>query len=243
MLEDSNLAAEAARIDAELRVAARPDSRFHLDTSRFIPGFAGSDRAAERLFGLTSFMHADLLFCTLEDGLREVRAGALSRGKYLIVPTYGLARGLYLLSAEIPATQHDFAATLDGMEVFGVPLADNFRADRAVPLFICGSSAITATGRRFGMGAPYIDVEWWMGRALGLVDDLTQVAAIVHDCQISPVSMTPDNTLAADFIVTPRGMIHITGQSKPTAPPSLDFAPELARLPWVTSAIPVQAKP
>lgn len=229
---------EADRIAQDIGRIATPDSRFDLDITRFIPGFPGSAEAAQRLADLQSYHDAGTVFCTLEASLWEVRQTCLASGKDIIVPTYGLARGVFRLRArDIAPEQRAFATCLDGLELFGEPVTSEDRFDEPEPLFLCGASAVTRQGVRFGMGAGYIDVEWWIARSLGLVDHGTEVAVIVHDCQCSPLvfAVAPDQ-LACDHILTPASSSATNNGSKPIRRPALDFDPSLTSRPLVRKA-------
>jgi hypothetical protein len=164
------------------------------------------------------------------------------------MPTYWLCRGLLRLSAaSIPPSQRRFASSLDGSELFGRPVRPTDRFPRPSPAFVCGASAVTRSGLRFGMGAGlrfgmgagYVDVEWWIGRRLGLVDDATTVVAVVGACQVSPAAFVPGpDALLCTHLATPDGLFATGAVGKPAAPPRLDFDPALEANPLVADALP-----
>ena len=57
---------------------------------------------------------------------------------------------------------------------------------------------------RFGKGHGFFDLEWGMFTDMGIVDDETPVAAVVHDCQVVEDKLHPSETdILVDYIVTP----------------------------------------
>jgi len=166
-----------------------------------------------------------------------VRQGLLARGFDVVMPTYGLHRGLVLLSASIASAQHRFATCLDGAEMMGTRLSPDHRFAHPAPLFFCGASAVTAAGIRFGMGAGYIDVEWWICRALGLANEGTEVVAVVDRCQVSDARFAPEvDELPCTYIATQDGLLATGATARPSRPPKLDFDPSLAANPQVLAA-------
>src|SRR5689334_21330657 len=104
----------------QLHAVAQPDSRFHWDFNRFIPDFDGSATCVERLCNTSIYHFADRVLVTPDNSLTSLHARCLADGKTVIVPTYSLARGFLALSKEtVPSGQEAFAATLDGLDVFG----------------------------------------------------------------------------------------------------------------------------
>src|SRR3989442_10883203 len=101
----------------KLRAVALPDSRFDYDFDNFIPDFAMSPRALERLLNLKLYTGLKLIFTTPDNSLEGFRARALRDGIRQVISTYGIRRGMILLepTGEVKH-QEAFAATLDGME-------------------------------------------------------------------------------------------------------------------------------
>lgn len=228
--EDIVIQAEARRIRDRLSAVARPDSRFDRDFSSFIPDFEGSVQASIHVTGLESFAATETVFCTLETGLWHARQACLRAGKQLVVPTFGLRRGLVLLSPEaIPEAEFALATCLDGMEYLGRPIELGTCFARPAELFLCGASAICRNGTRFGIGTGYIDCEWWIGRTLGLVSEKAETVAIVHSCQISEANFPAgSDLLGIDRISTPEALIATGSRHRPDRWPDLGFDPSLA---------------
>jgi 5-formyltetrahydrofolate cyclo-ligase len=65
-------------------------------------------------------------------------------------------------------------------------------------------------GVRFGKGHGFFDLEWGMFTDLGLADERTPVAALVHDVQVVEETLHPSPTdILVDYIVTPGACHHV----------------------------------
>ena len=194
-----------------LAVVARPDSRFDLDLSRFVPDFEGREGCDERLLALDAVTHARTIFVAPDNSLEAFRAQALAEGKRLLVPTYGTKRGFVLLEGgQIDATHVELAATLDGMERHGRILSlDDLRALGSVDLVLTGAVAVTTQGVHFGSGDGNLDLEWALLRHLGLVTAQTPLVVSVHDCQVLEAHVRPGpHDAVVDVIVTPTRVLN-----------------------------------
>ncbi len=185
---------------------AKPDSRFDLDLSRFIPDFDGRERCDARLFQLDVFAASDTIFVTPDNSLESFRCQALADGRRLVVPTYGMRRGFVLLDGRrIPPGSHELAAALDGMERLGDQLTlDQLRAVGAIGLVVTGAVAVTVQGLHFGAGDGYFDLEWGLLRHCGLVTAQTPIVVSVHDLQVLDTPMrAAAHDAVVDLIITP----------------------------------------
>ncbi|EXJ85876.1 hypothetical protein A1O1_06245 [Capronia coronata CBS 617.96] len=201
------------RVWEPLLKVARPDSRHHFDFSSFIADFDGSDRATERLVQLPIYLSSDILFITPDNCLESLRLQALRDGKTILITTYAIRRGFWVLDPQHIATS-DFrlAATLDGMERLGqhVTLADIVSRRWRIPLMVTGTGAINLRGVRFGKGHGFFDLEWAMLSMLGVVDQDTVVAAVVHDCQVLDEELRPEEfDTVCDVVVTPTKTVEV----------------------------------
>jgi 5-formyltetrahydrofolate cyclo-ligase len=215
---------------------ARPDSRFDLDFSAFVPDYEGSRECAERLRGQPEYDDARLMFVAPDNNLVALRRQALADGKRLVVATFGIRRGFVLLE-HVPPEHQELAATLDGLESSGRPLTlAELRASEPVDLVVTGAAAVTRSGVHFGKGHGYFDLEWGLLRELGLADPHTPVAVVVHDVQVvdDPVPHAP-NDCVADLIVTPTTLLR--GDPDLEKPPGLFWdrigAAQLASIPYL----------
>ncbi len=191
---------------SRLLEVAKPDSRFDLDLSRFVPDFDGRERCDDRLVSLPDHAHAKTIFIAPDNSLETYRRIALADGKQLIVPTFGMRRGFVLLDgAAIAEGDRTYAATLDGMERIGRLLTlDELRDVGPVGLVVTGAVAVTGQGLHFGGGDGYFDLEWGLLRHCGLVTARTTVVASVHSCQVLDAMIRPvAHDAVVDIIVTP----------------------------------------
>jgi 5-formyltetrahydrofolate cyclo-ligase len=230
------------RVFTELRKVALPDSRFHYDFAEFIADFAGSDQAIESLMRHRFYRNASLLFITPDNCLEQLRYRTLSDGKCILMTTYAIKRGFWLLDpGQIPKDKLLYAATLDGMERVGIPLTLAAIRERftAVDYLITGTGAINDQGIRFGKGHGFFDAEWAMLYRIGVITDATPAAAVVHDCQVLRETLYPEEfDTVADVIFTPTRVIEVPAPHKPTCgilwdlldPKMLDTIPPLQEL-------------
>ncbi len=191
---------------SHLLEVARPDSRFDLNLSRFVPDFDGRGRCDDRLAALAEHDAAATIFATPDNSLENYRRVVLADGKRLIVPTFGMRRGFVLLDGRVVApADRAYAATLDGMERVGTLLSlQELRDVGPVGLVVTGAVAVTSQGLHFGGGDGYFDLEWGLLRHCGLVTARTVVAASVHSCQVLNAMIRPvAHDAVVDVIVTP----------------------------------------
>lgn len=207
------------RVFADLLKVARPDSRFHFDFGEFIADFEGSDAAVARLTSHRCYRDSECLFITPDNCIEQLRHQALIDGKRVLMTSYSIKRGFWLLDpARIDPAWYRYAATLDGMERVAVPLT---LAQIAATLprlgcLVTGTGAINEDGVRFGKGHGFFDAEWGMLHRIGKVDATTPVAAVVHDCQVLGETLIPEIfDTVADAIFTPTRTIEVSQPHKP----------------------------
>jgi 5-formyltetrahydrofolate cyclo-ligase len=210
----------AHQIEQKVRPFARPDSHFHLDFSRFIPGFQGDEDAAARLAEHPVYQRSRRVFITPDNSLIPVRQNFLEEGRDIVLPTYGLHDGFIIISAAaIPMGHERFASWLDGAQHFGRSVSlEELRQGGVFDLIIAGAAAVDRAGRRFGMGCHYLDIEWGIFTEAGLVNSDTSVVAVVHDSQVSDQLVDPsDSHVHADVVLTPTQTLDIGIKSRPVA--------------------------
>jgi 5-formyltetrahydrofolate cyclo-ligase len=192
---------------------ARPDSRFDLDLSRFVPDFEGRGRCDDQLRALPAYAAARTVFLAPDNSLESMRRYALDDGKRIVVPSYGLRRGFTLLDPSgVGAAGHRLAATLDGMEQLGRRLSlAEVRELGTVDLVVSGAVAVTRRGLHFGGGDGFFDLEWGLLRHCGLVTSRTPVVVVAHDCQVLDADIRPGpHDAVADTVITPGGILTCT---------------------------------
>ena len=149
------------RVWPKLREVAFPDSRFHYDFSSFIADFEGSHDAVEALAQQPCYLNASTLFVTPDNCLEELRYRALRDGKNVLVTTYAIRRGFYLLDPRIIDTHSKRfqSSILDAMERPGlgrwISLSSLKEQKLQVDLLVTGTGAIDHAGMRFGKGHGY----------------------------------------------------------------------------------------
>lgn len=203
----------------ELLKVAVPDSRFHYDFGEFIADFDGGDAACERLTAHRYYKDAKVIFIAPDNCIERLREQALRDGKTVLMTTYSIKRGFWLLEPErIGAENFRMASLLDAMEHFARPvsLADIAREIPRVDFMVTGTGAINHEGVRFGKGHGFFDVEWAMLFEMGCIDVSTPAAAVVHDCQLLDETLYPeDYDTVVDAVFTPTRTIEVDAPHKP----------------------------
>lgn len=207
------------RVWSELRKVAVPDSRFHFDFGEFIADFEGGEAAVARLVDHHFYQQANFVFITPDNCLDRLRLKALQDGKTVLMTTYSIKRGFFLLDPKtIDPNLYLYASTLDGMERVAqhVSLAEIAKMP-TVEYMVTGTGAINHEGVRFGKGHGFFDAEWGMLYQLGRISTATPSAAVVHDCQVLDETLTPEVfDTVADVIFTPTRTVEVNGPHKPT---------------------------
>jgi 5-formyltetrahydrofolate cyclo-ligase len=208
------------RVWSELRKVAVADSRFHFDFGEFIADFEGGEEAVARLTDNDFYRNAELIFITPDNCLDRLRLQALKDGKIVLMTTYSIKRGFWLLNpAKIAPDLYLYASTLDGMERVGqhLTLAEIQSTLPEVDYMVTGTGAINMEGVRFGKGHGFFDSEWGMLYQIGRISVETPCAAVVHDCQVLSEALVPDvYDTVVDVIFTPTRTIEVRGPHKPT---------------------------
>jgi 5-formyltetrahydrofolate cyclo-ligase len=207
------------RVWAELLKVARPDSRFHFDFGEFIADFEGGAAACARLTAQRFYRNSNFIFITPDNCIERLRLQALRDGKLVLMTTYSIKRGFWVLDpAQIAASDYAYASTLDGMERCGRPVSlAQIATMPPVDYMVTGTGAINMEGVRFGKGHGFFDAEWGMLYRLGRVTPATPTAAVVHDCQVLSEKLYPEVfDTVADVIFTPTRTIDVVDAHKPT---------------------------
>lgn len=207
------------RVWTELTKVAVPDSRFHYDFGEFIADFEGGEAACERLIAHHYYKNAKLIFITPDNCIERLRLQALKDGKLVLMTTYSIKRGFWLLDPKkIAPENYLYASTLDGMERLAEHVdLDAIAAMPKVDYLVTGTGAINHEGVRFGKGHGFFDAEWGILYRLGRVTPDSPVAAVVHDCQVLDETLYPEVfDTVADVVFTPTRTIEVNGPHKPT---------------------------
>ena len=188
-----------------------------------IPNFYGSKSAAYKLCSTPEFRSATTVKIHPSLNATALRQLALKFGKKVLTPPLPGHSFLYFLldPSIIPPQSHQFAATKQGFNKLGVPcsLSNIPRVD----LVVVASVACTPAGARVGKGKGYGEVEYGIMRDIGVVDERTAVATIVHDVQVVGGSRLPASSLAChdlpvDLVCTPTRVIRTKSGDMPKPP-------------------------
>jgi 5-formyltetrahydrofolate cyclo-ligase len=213
------------KIWSQLRKVALPDSRFDHDYSSFIADFEGSKEATALLTSLPCYKNASILFIAPDNCLQTLRFRALQDYKKVLVTTYGIRRGFFLLDpVAIDRSKYEVCSLLDGMELYGRHISLSglttllSQVGTKIPLMVTGTGAISSRdGLRFGKGHGFFDLEWAMLYSLGLVDDETRTVAVVHECQVLDEDLVGEEwDTGCDFVVTDQRVIDVERARKPS---------------------------
>lgn len=191
---------DAARQAVWDQLLAKKLARFPFPPHGRIPNFVGAKEAAARLFQIPLFAKAKRIKVNPDAPQRYVREEALRRGITVYVPTPRLRAGFKRLDpAKIPSENLKEAASLSkgGRWAEDVPLETLPGMDAIV----CGSVAVTRTGRRCGKGEGYSDLEFAILRELG--HPPVPVATTVHAIQVVEDLPWDATDLPLSVIVTP----------------------------------------
>lgn len=222
-----------------LRAVAVPDARFHNRFSEFIPDFQGSEQAIDRLAALPQCARARHVFVTPDNSLIELRRRMLVAGVSLVVSSYNMARGFFVLRpGAVPPGHELYGAWLDGMAHFGEPLSLHSLAEMGPFDFVAtGASAVSRSGVRYGRGHGFFNLEWQIFSSMGLVDNRTPLAAVVHDVQVLERKLfpSPDDVLV-DWVCTPTRTLAVQRDTpRPRGVRWKDLSPEqIAAIPALT---------
>ncbi|MCJ1391571.1 hypothetical protein MMC18_004435 [Xylographa bjoerkii] len=216
---DNQKSSVRQQVWSELRKVAYADSRFDFDFNEFIPNFQGSFEAAKRLTLMPIYQSAILVFITPDNCLEALRHRALSDGKVVLITTYAIRRGFWLLDpSQIDPSSYQYASTLDGMEQMARPISLHEMMDLGlgIDLMVTGTGAINSEGVRFGKGHGFFDLEWAMLYSIGVISSTTPTAALVHDCQVLAEPLIPESfDTVCDFVITPTKLIKVSNARKP----------------------------
>lgn len=211
-----------SRVWTTLRFLAIPDSRFHHDYTSFIPDFVASSLATAHLTSVSAYRSSPVLFIAPDNCLQELRYQALKDGKTILVTSYGIRRGFFLLDPKkIPASRWEIASLLDGMERVGVHVSlgqiKEIFGEQKIGLMVTGAGAINHQGMRFGKGHGYFDLEFAMLFEIGVVNAETTTVALVHECQVLDEKLNGEAwDVGCDFVVTNKRVVEVEEAVKPT---------------------------
>ncbi|MFA7496490.1 MAG: 5-formyltetrahydrofolate cyclo-ligase [Acidithiobacillus sp.] len=204
-------------IDSLIKICS-PDSRFHFDLSMFIADFEGSYSAANYLDEIPEYTSASTIFITPDNSLFNVRRKAFLDAKKVVVSTYGIGRGFYVVDPSIVKSENvDFLSTLDGLEHFAdvCSLKELMEQVDSFDTMITGALLVDGDGVRHGKGHGYFDMECAMFIEAGLINSDTKIASVIHDVQYYNGSLPSKPTdVCVDYILTNSSFIELKNRRK-----------------------------
>lgn len=166
----------------------------------------------ERLFSAPGCRQPTHVFVTPDNSLVGLRQRWLEAGVSLVVSSYDMARGfIHLPAGSVAPGLERYAAWLDGLEHFGQPISvADLAALGRFDVVVTGAAAVATSGVRYGRGHGWFDLEWRLFGELGLVDDATPIATVVHDVQVMEQALYPsEDDILVDLICTPTRLIRV----------------------------------
>ena len=177
-----------------------------------IPNFEGSRAASEKLVESEEFQNAEVVKVHPSLNAIPLREAVLRSGKSLLVPTLPGHDFLYFLVCPklVQNKKFNWAAQKKGFNRIGIPL--KLEDIPKIDMFVAAATVVSSEGCRAGKGKGYGEVEWGICSELGVVNDSTTVATIVHDTQIVSPAKFPrhcmePHDLPVDMIATPSTLI------------------------------------
>ncbi|MFQ5911323.1 MAG: 5-formyltetrahydrofolate cyclo-ligase, partial [Thermoplasmata archaeon] len=148
-----------------------------------IPNFKGADAAAKKVEDLDFWREARFVKCNPDSPQRPLREMALQSGKtvYMAVPRLREEKCFLRVDPNYIESPRR-ASTIKGAFKYGRPVRPEEM--NAVDVVIAGSVAVDRAGGRVGKGGGYSDMEYALGRELGIVDVNTPIVTTVHQVQI-----------------------------------------------------------
>jgi 5-formyltetrahydrofolate cyclo-ligase len=181
-----------------------------------IPNFRGAAEAAERLAATREWRSARAVKCNPDSPQRPVRLRALREGKlvYMAVPRLRSKKCFWKLDPRrIRPADFAAAATIAGAPRFGQ--AVHPKELPHIDLVVAGSVAVNRRGERIGKGGGYSDLEYAIGREVGVIDGKTRVATTVHPFQVLDRTLpTTTHDFSLDLIATPDETIRPRGSKR-----------------------------
>ncbi len=163
-----------------------------------IPNFKGARQASENLAGLPEFQDARVVKVNPDTPQKPVRERVLAAGKTLVMPGPRLKSGFYVLSGLQDYAQK--ASVKKNVPDYGVltPLSQLPEID----IVVMGSVAVDYSGGRVGKGHGYGEIEYAIGREMGLIDEQTPVITTVHPLQVKAEVPVDAHDVPVDYLVT-----------------------------------------
>lgn len=183
----------------------------------YIPAFAGTDAAADRLADLPIWHAARVIKAVPDRAQQPVRERALRDGKLLYMAVPMLADDLPFCVLD-PASLTVPPAEAASRET-AARIAPKIALDqmRPIDMVVCGSVAVNRQGARLGKGAGYSDIEVALLQEAGLIGPSTVIVTTVHPLQVIGAALPETgHDFSVDLIVTPDEVIECGPSRRPS---------------------------
>lgn len=176
-----------------------------------IPDFVGADAAAMRLRETKLWRDARAIKVNPDPAQRAVRQHALQDGKIVYMAFPGLGEGMPFFRLD-PGTldvSPRRAASVRGALAVGTQIS--LEEIELVDFVLVGSVAAAADGSRLGEGGGLEDLEYAIGREIGLIGPGTPVLTTLHPVQIISAGEIPmtRHDLTVDYLITSGLAVHL----------------------------------
>lgn len=172
-----------------------------------IPNFQGAAITAGRLSQTEVWREAKRIKANPDMPQRPVRELILSQGKvlYMAVPRLRSEKPFLELDPSRLRGRFREASTIRGAFRLGRPVSPEEM--EPIDLIVAGSVAVTKQGARVGKGGGYSDLEYAIGREVGVIDEKTPVVTTVHWLQIISDIEMKIHDIPLALIITPEEVI------------------------------------
>ena len=177
-----------------------------------IPNFRGSESCASGFAQLDVWKKAHVIKANPDSPQRAIRHLALKEGKivYMAVPRLRDEKCFIELDPAKLGKKLYVASSIKGAFELGTLVGPEKM--RPIDLVLCGTVAARKDGARIGKGGGYSDLEYAIGRELGLITARTPIVTSVHRLQLIDykIELMPHD-IPVDAIVTPEQVITCKG--------------------------------
>lgn len=171
-----------------------------------IPNFVGAQMAARKMGELKEWKNASAIKANPDSPQKWVRRKALKEGKVVYMAVPRLKKEKCFLQINPGEIESEKAVTIKGAFTYGKEV---FPWEmKEIDMLIVGSVAVNKNGARVGKGGGYSDLEFAIGREIGIITKNTVVVTTVHPLQILDIEIPMEkHDVPVDYIVTPSSII------------------------------------
>jgi 5-formyltetrahydrofolate cyclo-ligase len=180
-----------------------------------IPNFKGADVAAKKVEELDVWRESRFVKCNPDSPQRPLRESALQSGKtlYMAVPRLREEKCFVRVDPQYIESPRK-ASTIRGAFKYG--RAVHPREMNPVDIVVAGSVGVNRAGGRVGKGGGYSDLEYALGRELGIVDGDTPILTTVHRIQVLDIDIPMTaHDVPIDYVVTRSEIVECERREKP----------------------------